>query len=170
MKRGVGSRPIMKSEIEFAQSMAKSGAEAARILGVHHSTYKKWAKRYGIYENLINQGGAGVEKIPSKLYAKATPLQDIFDGKHPNYDIHTLKRRLIKELIMDECCSMCGFREKRLTDENVPLKLNHINGDKTDKRLENLELLCYNCWYLTVGNLYGDSPPSMKKNKRQSST
>ena len=31
----------------------------------------------------------------------------------------------------------------------IPLELHHINGDNTDNRIENLQLLCPNCHALT---------------------
>ena len=155
MKRGTGHRPLMKSEIELAQSMSRSASEAARVLGITIDTYKLWATRYGIYENLLNQGGKGIPRVMTRVKSTKIPLKDVLDGKHPSYNRGVLQKRLVNELILDEACDVCGFREKRITDLKVPLKLNHINGDRSDHRLENLQLLCYNCWFLTVGNIYG---------------
>ena len=42
-----------------------------------------------------------------------------------------------------------------------PLVLHHVNGDVTDHRVDNLEILCYNCYFLEVGEL-------RKKEMRQS--
>jgi len=37
--------------------------------------------------------------------------------------------------------------------------LDHINGDNTDHRLENLQLLCLNCYYQQVGNPFKQKSP-----------
>jgi len=31
--------------------------------------------------------------------------------------------------------------------------LNHVDGDKTNHKFENLEVLCYNCYFVLVGDL-----------------
>jgi hypothetical protein len=31
------------------------------------------------------------------------------------------------------------------------LKLDHVDGDRTNHLLQNLRLLCYNCYFLMVG-------------------
>lgn len=152
MKRGKGSRVLLKSEILQAQDESPSAAAAARKLGIHYNTYKKWAKKYGIFERLKNPGGT---KLSGGAGIKDAAMEDILAGKHPNYDVAKLKKRLIRNGYLKEECSNCGFHEQRITDLIVPLRLNHINGNKKDHSLDNLELLCYNCWFLLVGNFWG---------------
>ena len=47
MKRGLGAKPLLESEIKDAQKKARSAMEAARLLGVSYNTYKKYARKYG---------------------------------------------------------------------------------------------------------------------------
>ena len=46
-------------------------------------------------------------------------------------------------------CCKCGFNTPHPDDGNTVLEINHINGDGTDHRKENLEALCPNCHALT---------------------
>jgi hypothetical protein len=48
---------------------------------------------------------------------------------------------------------MCGFSERRVTDYKVPLLMNFKDGSKCNYLLDNLELLCYNCYFLYVGEV-----------------
>jgi 5-methylcytosine-specific restriction endonuclease McrA len=58
-----------------------------------------------------------------------------------------LKLRLIKEGFFEYRCMVCQRTEWQ--DSPMPLELHHINGDRMDHRLENLQLLCPNCHALT---------------------
>lgn len=55
-----------------------------------------------------------------------------------------LKKRLVDENILEYKCAICGntgtWQGKKLT-----LQLDHINGEHTDNRVENLRFLCPNC-------------------------
>ena len=46
-------------------------------------------------------------------------------------------------------CQKCGWAEIHSKTKTVPLEVNHINGDASDCREENLELICPNCHSLT---------------------
>jgi hypothetical protein len=142
-------RPILRSEIEEAQRNTNSNMAAARFLGVDYRQYRKYAKLYNLFDQHLNERGVGIDKGFSKK-ATSVPLKEIFENKHPKYSLARLKNRLIARKKLDEKCNLCGFDEKRITDKKVPLIINFINGEK-DYTLSNLELLCYNCMFLTTG-------------------
>jgi len=154
MKRGLGSKPLLESEILSVQTRARSAMEAARILGVSYNTYKKYARKYGMFENLKNPTGVGIKKgynIRRGVYS----LKDLLEGKYPNYPVWKLKRRILLNGYMLEKCNNCGFEERRITDNRVPLVLDFLDGDRKNHKYENLRMLCLNCSYLLNGNLTG---------------
>lgn len=154
MKRGLGAKALLESEIKEAQGKARSAMEAARILGVSYNTYKKYAKLYGIFEDLKNPEGVGIQKGFNIKKGKYS-LDDILKGDYPDYPVWKLKRRLISNGYMLEKCNECGFEERRLTDHKVPLVLDHMDGDRTNHKYDNLRMLCLNCSFLINGNLTG---------------
>jgi hypothetical protein len=149
--RGAGFRPILENDIRDAQSKSKSAFEAARTLGVSYNTYKKWAKTYGIFENLLNPAGIGIIRA-NQVHNGENALDKILRGEgKPDYPIARLKRRLITSGYFPEECTCCGFDEKRASDGKVPLLLDFLDNDWQNHKLENLRFLCYNCFFLLVG-------------------
>lgn len=73
------------------------------------------------------------------------------------YNSHVLKNRLIKEGLKEHICECC--KNSEWMGKPIPLQLHHINGNHTDNRIENLQLLCPNCHALT------DNYCSKNKNK-----
>jgi hypothetical protein len=72
----------------------------------------------------------------------ATPLEEWLVAGRSRTRYH-LKNRLLAAGLKDGRCERCGIAEWR--GEALSLALHHVNGDGSDNRLENLELLCPNC-------------------------
>jgi DNA-binding CsgD family transcriptional regulator len=65
----------------------------------------------------------------------------------PRRNRNHLKRRLFDAGLKVRRCESCGLNE--WGGQPIPLALHHVNGDRHDNRLENLEILCANCHGLT---------------------
>lgn len=70
------------------------------------------------------------------------PLSEVFAANTRRNRGH-LKTRLLQAGLKDGACEMCGISD--WAGNPLSLELHHINGDRLDNRLENLELLCPNC-------------------------
>jgi len=149
-KRGIGARPLLESEIKSAQEKSRSAFEAARSLGVSYNTYKKYAQLYGIFENLKNPYGIGIEKAKA-IKNKKYHIDDIIDGKHLHYPLHKFKNKLFNSGYIPKVCSSCGFCEERITDGKMPLLIDFLDGNLNNRKLDNIRALCYNCFFLLVG-------------------
>jgi len=155
---------ISKDMILRAMKHTKSNMAAARFLGCSYPHYKQYAKLYKneegktLFETHLNRQGKGISK---HLYKKKdlTPINDILEGRVDvsNYSPKELKGRLIHESLIAEECNSCGFNERRVVDYKVPLILNFNDGNQKNWKLENLEMLCYNCYFLNVGNVWSDN-------------
>ncbi len=150
-KRGLGAKPILESQIKAAQAQSKSAFEAARVLGVSYNTYKKYAKLYGIFEDLKNPFGVGIERTKT-IRNKKYHIDDLIAGKHLKYPLHKFKNKLFDSGYVPKVCGSCGFSEARITDGKMPLLIDFLDGNLNNRKLDNIRPLCYNCFFLLVGD------------------
>lgn len=60
--------------------------------------------------------------------------------------------RHIKRYMMEKhncCCELCGWNKTNVYTNTIPLEIHHIDGDYTNNKEDNLQLLCPNCHSLT---------------------
>jgi hypothetical protein len=157
-------KPLSKQQVLAAHAKTKSNLAASRYLHVSYQHYKKFAKLYkdeSTGESLFalhkNQCGKGIPKF-LKNSKKEPALLDIIEGRisASHFEPAKLKYRLIEQGYLLEECSMCGFKERRVLDYKIPLLLNFKDGNNNNYSSGNIELLCYNHYFLTVGNIFND--------------
>ena len=93
---------------------------------------------------------------------KAISDKEVFI-KDSNYKCSWRLRERYKKATGITSCQECGLDSWR--GVTIPLEIHHINGDNTDNRLENLQLLCPNCHALT-NNYRGRAQLSARSEKR----
>ncbi len=82
-----------------------------------------------------NLGGDAMNEIdPSEVFIQNSPF------------IHksTLKSKCLKYNLIENKCAECGLKD-RWNGRFIVLHIDHINGDVTDNRINNLRFLCPNC-------------------------
>lgn len=156
------SKFLSKDMILSAMSRTKSNRAAARYLSVSFVHYKKYAKVYtdeetglSLYQKHMNQSGTG---IPKFLMGKSgePSLKEIIEGNASPHSFtpQKIKNKLITEGYLLEKCNRCTFEERRVLDYKMPLILHFKDSNKKNYKVENLQLLCYNCYFLTVGDVF----------------
>lgn len=125
--------------IEICESSPSMAAAATKV-GVHFNTFKKRALKLNCYKT--NQSGKGTSKARMEGNGKI-PLNEILEGNHPQYQTFKLKNRLFQEGLKQNRCEECGVSE--WNGKFIACELDHVNGNRTDHRLENLKVLCPNC-------------------------
>lgn len=166
---GRGREPLnlTEAQIRYAMKNSKSNSGASRFLNISLTTYEKYSKMYideesgkTLWDIQKNQKGVGISKGQNILRGKYA-LVDILEGKYPEYSVYHLKNRLVRNghKFNFSCnCHNCGYDERRITDNTLPIVLDHINDDWHDHTLENLRFLCYNCFHNIKANLRGSQP------------
>lgn len=161
---------LTEKDIRFAMAHTQSNRAAARFVGCDYNTYKKYACRYidsnsnlTLFELHSNQSGKGMKRRGKGTKIENTSAIELLEGKHPSFPAKEVKAKILQSGIFEERCDHCGFEERRITDGCVPLVLIWKDGDFTNHHADNLELACYNCYFLTYNDVFQKSETIDKK-------
>jgi hypothetical protein len=68
----------------------------------------------------------------------------------------------------NNCCQKCGWNKMNEHTKKVPLTVHHIDGDCSNSRPSNIELICPNCHSLTetYGNLNKGKSKRFNRSKK----
>jgi 5-methylcytosine-specific restriction endonuclease McrA/ribosomal protein L13E len=169
VRRRVGTR--MRVAELLAEGMSR--VEVARSLGLSKATVSYHARRLGLpvdergarrydweaVQRYYDEGHSVRECVRSFGFShetwssakrrgaivtrtQRTPDARLFVSGQPR-NRGNLKRRMLVDGLKPNACAVCGISEWR--GAPLSMALHHINGDRLDNRLENLELLCPNC-------------------------
>ncbi|MFE2087504.1 HNH endonuclease [Streptomyces sp. NPDC059460] len=145
-----GTRPSA-STLREAVAESRSLAELLRKLdrrdnGHQRDLLRQWIGEEGLTTaHFLGQAhqrgmpGTTPTKHPEKILVK-------HEGAHRTRT--TMLRRALAEIGVPERCAECGT-SPRWQGKPMTLEIDHINGDWSDDRAENLRLLCPNCHAIT---------------------
>jgi hypothetical protein len=129
-------REVVECSPSLTVALRRLGLRAA---GANFRSLKKLIAHYGVSTSHMDPNWVRRSPRPTK----ATPLSQIL-VEHSLYPSAKLKERLYKAGLKTRRCELCGQGEV-WNDARMSLILDHINGEPTDNRLENVRIVCPNC-------------------------
>ena len=162
------AKPLSKEQIAAAQAKTKSNMAAARYLHVSYQHYKRYAKLYKLFDSHKNQSGKGIPKF-LKGPKKMPHMLEIIEGRiaASSFDPNKLKYALIEQGYLSEECAVCAFKERRVLDYKMPLLLHFQDGNSNNYSLDNVQLLCYNHYFLNVGDVFNEKDVKQIESKQE---
>lgn len=118
------------------------------------NSYRELAKKIGYSVN----GGGSIDSVKNMIKELNINIEHFLGQtwNKQNYDYSRFKKGQVFKLasalpaltsLRGHRCENCNL--EKWQNEIIPLEIHHIDGDKLNNELENLQLLCPNCHALT---------------------
>ena len=134
----------MKEALETSRSIRQALIKVGmKPEGANYTTIYKIIKEMNIDTSHMTGQGWNRGDIMGLSLFNTIPLEEILVKNSTYTNTQNLKKRIIAAGLKMRICEMCGL--KTWNGREISLELNHVNGDRFDHRLENLQLLCPNC-------------------------
>ena len=132
---------IIERKNEILEKINKNEPKTTicKMLKCKPETLERYLKIMGI-EYQGNQGLKG-KKVSNKRKNTLEYLKNEF------ISTPRLRRKLIQDGIKEHKCEMCGI--ENWLGKDIKLELHHIDGNRFNNNLSNLQILCPNCHSLT---------------------
>ena len=125
----------IEQSINYSQVLIKLGKVPK---GGNYGTLKNAIKYYKLdTSHFLGQGSN-----TNKVFGPKRPVEDYLSNKQ-TIKSYNLKKRLLKEQVLEHVCHMC--KHKEWLNQPIALELHHIDGNSNNNNLTNLQLLCPNC-------------------------
>jgi hypothetical protein len=128
----------VNNSISIAQTLIKLGLKPQ---GSNYKTLHKYISKYNIDTShwLGKAHLKGQERIKLRR-----PLEELLvKNDSSTTNTSSLKNKLITAGLLQYECKICKL--STWLNNTISLHLDHINGDSSDNRIENIRLLCPNC-------------------------
>jgi 5-methylcytosine-specific restriction endonuclease McrA len=143
-----GFREIVKNATTYKDIFTALGYKES---GNIYRVLKQGFQRHNVdFSHLLGQGWSKGKtrvtdsRVDKNNLMKEWPFENVFcvNSTYRGKNQYLLKR-LVREGVKEYKCKICGRDE--WNNRSLTLHLDHINGDNTDNRVENLRILCPNC-------------------------
>ena len=144
----------LKTSRSIRQALIKAGLAPA---GGNYATAHMLIKEHRLDTSHMTGQGWNRGDIMGLAAMNRRPLEEILVKDSDYTKTYRIKERLIAAGLKARACQMCGLTE--WNGKQISLELDHINGDRFDNRLENLQILCPNC-HAQTDNYRGRNIPN----------
>jgi len=134
--------PIVRESKNYTEILIKLNLG---VKGNSRPTIKKYIKLYNIDISHFESDEERYARTNSKLNnSRKFPTAKILVSGSTYTNLGNIKNRLYEEELKERVCEKCG-QDENWHGEHMSLILDHINGNNSDHRIENLRILCPNC-------------------------